>query len=65
MLSGTNELWEILEDIRKQLEEENIANKKFKIANYADAQRELVARSKLANIINKRPSIDGETNAPK
>jgi hypothetical protein len=51
LLKGTNELFEVLEDIRHQLETE----KHYGLINYADAQRELVERVKKTGIHKRKP----------
>jgi len=55
MLKGTCELFEVLDDIRRQIEHE----RKYGIASYTDAQRELVERIKTTGI-NKRKPRKGE-----
>jgi hypothetical protein len=51
LLKGTSELFEVLEDIRHQLETE----RPFRIVNYADAQRELVERVRKTGIHKRKP----------
>jgi len=53
LMRGTCELFEVLEDIRVQLEQEK--RDRFKIISYADAQRELVTRIRTTGIHKRRP----------